>query len=110
LILIYTNNLGENYGRACFFDTEVSVKSGKVLDFGAISISGQKLHTSSKEAFFGFIKNASYICGHNVIYHDLKYLKRLTTDYIYKPVIDTLYLSALLFPDKPYHSLVKDDN
>jgi len=39
----------------------------------------------------------------------LKYLKNGIEDYEAKRFIDTLYLSPLLFPKKPYHKLVKDD-
>ena len=45
------------------------------------------------------------VCGHNIIRHDLKYtaLRGNPT------VVDTLMLSPLLFPKRPYHHLVKDD-
>ncbi len=47
------------------------------------------------------------LCGHNIIDHDIKYIKPfLRREYI---LIDTLYLSPLLFPRKPYHNLLKDD-
>ena len=43
--------------------------------------------------------------GHNIINHDLKY-----TALRGKPtIVDTLFLSPLLFPKRPYHKLVKDD-
>ena len=45
------------------------------------------------------------LCGHNIINHDLQYLY-LKKEYI---IIDTLPLSPLLFPTKPYHRLLKDD-
>lgn len=47
--------------------------------------------------------------GHNILKHDLPVLQRNFHNGISKPVIDTLYLSPLLFPSVPYHALVKDD-
>ena len=49
--------------------------------------------------------------GHNIFAHDLKYLQTTNLDPLIsqKRIIDTLYLSPLLFPKKPYHKLVKDD-
>lgn len=92
-----------------FFDIEVTIKTHEIKDFGAILSNGEKLHTTSKEAFFGFVKKADYLCGHNIINHDLKFLKAIDSTSMDKVIIDTLYLSPLLFPCKPYHHLVKDD-
>lgn len=92
-----------------FFDIEVGVKTKRVEDFGAILSTGEKIHTTSKEAFFSFTEKAYYVCGHNIIKHDLKFLKKLNASIMEKMKIDTLYLSPLLFPSKPYHRLVKDD-
>ncbi len=56
-----------------------------------------------------FCKKADYLLGHNLLGHDLPVLKAidLQLDLLSKPVIDTLFLSPLAFPDKPYHSLFK---
>ncbi|MGB0524020.1 MAG: RecQ family ATP-dependent DNA helicase [Flammeovirgaceae bacterium] len=50
------------------------------------------------------------IAGHNIIHHDIPILKQhgFSTILNGKKIIDTLYLSTLLFPNKPYHHLVKD--
>ena len=48
-----------------------------------------------------------YLCGHNIIHHDAKYL--FEDQPISWRLVDTLYLSPLLFPERPYHRLVKDD-
>ena len=54
------------------------------------------------------LKNkADYICGHNIIHHDAKYL--FTDKIVHQHLVDTLYVSPLLFPEHPYHKLVKDD-
>ena len=59
--------------------------------------------------FLDFISNAKFICGHNIIHHDLVFFKPHISGSIIGKCIDTLYLSPLLFPKRPYHSLLKDD-
>ncbi|HDQ4105115.1 TPA: RecQ family ATP-dependent DNA helicase [Pseudomonas aeruginosa] len=55
-------------------------------------------------------QGASFLLGHNVIEHDLPILQQqaplLALHQL--PVIDTLRLSPLAFPQNPYHRLVKD--
>ncbi|MGN0689791.1 MAG: RecQ family ATP-dependent DNA helicase [Oscillospiraceae bacterium] len=88
-----------------FIDTEVSVDDDKAYDYGAVDSIGRSIHTGSAHAFEVFIAYKKYVCGHNIINHDSRYIN------IAKQVqlIDTLYLSPLLFPNKPYHALLKDD-
>lgn len=89
-----------------FFDFEIDNK-GKILDIGAIRYDGAKLHKSPIPEFIKLIEDCDFLCGHNIVEHDYKYLKTLIQkDY---KLIDTLYLSPLLFPRKPYHRLLKDD-
>ena len=88
-----------------FIDTEVDVDSQRVQDYGAVREDGAVLHTQSETEFNTFVSACSTLCGHNILNHDLKYL-HLQGDYTY---IDTLPLSPLLFPKKPYHKLLKDD-
>lgn len=88
-----------------YIDTEVSPQSKKVLDYGAVREDGAMLHTSSYKEFRAFVSKCDTLCGHNILQHDLKYIG-LNGNFTY---IDTLPLSPLLFPKKPYHRLVKDD-
>lgn len=57
-----------------------------------------------------FGDGASFVLGHNVIDHDLRILKQQapTLKLLQLPVIDTLRLSPLAFPQNPYHRLIKD--
>jgi ATP-dependent DNA helicase RecQ len=57
-----------------------------------------------------FASGAEYVLGHNLLGHDLPVLESLlpTLVLLRKPVVDTLYLSPLAFPENPYHRLVKD--
>ena len=91
-----------------FFDTEVGVNDNKIHDIGAVK-DGAVFHSASVREFCSFVDGAQYLCGHNIIHHDLEYMRKdpdLNT--VYK-AIDTLYLSPLLFPKRPYHKLLKDD-
>lgn len=93
-----------------YFDLEVNVNNKLIDDFGAVKDNDFKIHTTNPKKFSDFIKGARFFVGHNVVSHDFKYFKNyhqfenLKT----KDAIDTLYLSALLFSEEPYHSLVKD--
>lgn len=57
-----------------------------------------------------FVGNCSFVLGHNLLRHDLPLLKQQFPDLQLhaKPVIDTLFLSPLAFPENPYHRLVKN--
>jgi ATP-dependent DNA helicase RecQ len=82
------------------------------LDIGAIKgneKNRQEFHSISLQDFSDFLCGSKYICGHNILNHDLKYLKKEVDKCGAKHFIDTLYLSPLMFPKKPYHNLVKDD-
>jgi len=97
--------------RIAFIDTEIDPKSGKILDIGGIKNNGATFHSGSVAGFIEFLRGTEYVCGHNIIRHDLKYIKNAVEAAGIKITnsIDTLYLSPLLFPKKPYHSLLKDD-
>jgi ATP-dependent DNA helicase RecQ len=94
-----------------FFDCEVSFESGIILDIGATRSDSAVFHKNSASDFFAFIKDCQFWCGHNIIQHDLVYLRQQSGNpgLGMDKAIDTLLLSPLLFPRKPYHKLLKDD-
>lgn len=55
-------------------------------------------------------EGASFLLGHNLLAHDLPLLQAAAPDLamLRLPVIDTLRLSPLAFPQNPYHRLIKD--
>lgn len=55
-------------------------------------------------------KGADFILGHNIIEHDLPILRAVepTLQLLNLPIIDTLRLSPLAFPQNPYHRLIKN--
>lgn len=102
-------NIGGNdiMNSIVFIDAEINPSNGQVLDIGAVKEDNSQFHSAVRNEFSDFISDSIFVCGHNIIEHDLKYLKDCINHNI--NVIDTLCLSPLLFPNKPYHSLLKDD-
>lgn len=93
--------------RYAIIDIETGLHDNKIHDIGALRYDDAIFHKASKHEFLDFIKNVDYLCGHNIIHHDVKYL---FGDEHYKwKLVDTLYMSPILFPERPYHKLVKDE-
>jgi ATP-dependent DNA helicase RecQ len=94
-----------------FLDTEIDPKSHKILDLGGIKNNGSTFHSNRIAEFISFIGNTKFLCGHNLFNHDLIYLLKAFQESGLNNLkfIDTLFLSPLLFPAKPYHRLLKDD-
>ena len=88
-------------------DVEIGLEDYKIHDIGALRYDGAVYHKVSKEELFEFFSDVDYICGHNIIHHDAKYL--FTDKTCRWLLVDTLYISPLLFPERPYHRLLKDD-
>lgn len=94
-----------------FFDTEIEPNREKILDIGGIRGDGNSFHSGSLPGFVKFIRGSDYLCGHNIFNHDLKYIQNSIDAAGINDLkfIDTLNLSPLLFPSRPYHALLKDD-
>ncbi|NCB24906.1 MAG: RecQ family ATP-dependent DNA helicase [Bacteroidia bacterium] len=92
-----------------FIDSEISTENGNILDLGAIKPDNAQFHSASTRDFVEFVSGCDFICGHNIIAHDLKYIGNVFYKQPIPCPIDTLPLSPLLFPQKPYHALLKDD-
>lgn len=94
-----------------FIDTEIDWNTRRICDIGAVRNDGTWFHSPSVPDFIKFISGTKFICGHNILNHDIKFIGKALADSGHETakVIDTLYLSPLLFPSNPYHSLVKND-
>lgn len=94
-----------------FIDTEIQPNKGTILDIGGIKGDNSTFHSTDIGAFTAFLRGSSFVCGHNIIDHDMEYVGNAVRDagIAESDVIDTLHLSPLLFPARPYHALVKDD-
>ncbi|MBW6492425.1 MAG: RecQ family ATP-dependent DNA helicase [Lentimicrobium sp.] len=94
-----------------YFDTEIDAHHKKIRDIGAVNENGSSFHSANTRDFINFIRGAEFLCGHNAIKHDLIYTRSAILEAGVNPsnIIDTLALSPLLFPARPYHALLKDD-
>ncbi|TBV25683.1 RecQ family ATP-dependent DNA helicase [Meridianimaribacter sp. CL38] len=90
-----------------FLDIETNPKS-KTIDYGAV-FNGKELHERNTAKLEQWIKAAKYICGHNIIKHDIPELKKKLGSSIFdnKKYVDTLLWSPLLFVKRPNHKLTK---
>lgn len=101
--------------RSLLLDLETR-PGGKILKIGAVfqdQVFEKKGNFNLKDAIAALEKFGSgsdYVLGHNLISHDLPLLAKQfpQLELLTKPVIDTLYLSPLAFPENPYHRLVKN--
>jgi len=95
--------------RIVFWDSETPAKARRIKDIGAVDNAGAVFHSANIPQFISFLGGADFICGHNIIHHDLAILTESWLGSFDIPAIDTLYWSPLLFPQRPYHALLKDD-
>ena len=88
-------------------DCEVGLNDMRVHDIGALRWDGSTFHSANKHTLNKFLNGVDFLCGHNIIHHDAKYL--FGEELQKWALVDTLYVSPLLFPERPYHRLLKDD-
>lgn len=102
-------------------DLEVNPQTRQIFQIGALRPDSGEHYESpklnGKAAFQAALlqlerlsAGAEFVMGHNIIEHDLPYLRRAAPDLVLHklPVIDTLRLSPLAFPQNPYHRLIKN--
>lgn len=63
-----------------FVDTEIEPKSKKILDIGSIKGDGSLFHKTSIAEFIQFLNGVQFICGHNFLNHDIKYIGKTLID------------------------------
>jgi ATP-dependent DNA helicase RecQ len=101
--------------RALLLDLEVSFQ-GDILKIGAVrgSCTFTRSRGGSREGMLKdlarFAEGAECLAGHNLVRHDLPMLREIAPGHAVHslPVLDTLVLSPICFPENPYHRLVKD--
>ena len=102
--------------RALWLDLEVAQQSGEILKVGAVlgdrtlARSGTGVAVPAEAELARLAGDADCVLGHNLARHDLPCLaQRVPAHPVLRlPVVDTLVLSPLAFPENPYHRLVKD--
>ena len=95
-----------------FFDAETN-REKSIIDLGALSLAdGAIFHSARIAGLQRFVRDhggeSALIAGHNVCDFDIPIVAPLT-DFESRHLIDTLYLSALLFPQERFHALLKDE-
>lgn len=90
--------------------TEKIYRIGAVLGDMTFERKGRFDPARALKELDAFAANAEFVLGHNLIDHDIPILYRAfpRLGILKKPIIDTLFLSPLAFPENPYHRLVKD--
>lgn len=101
------DSVSRDASRYAIVDVEVGMNDHRIHDIGGLLSDGAVYHNASKSGLLDFLSNVDYVCGHNIVHHDAKYL--FGDEHHHWVIVDTLYMSPLLFPEKPYHRLVKDD-
>ena len=108
-------NLEALLARALLLDLEVS-HQGRILEIGAVlgreclAHTGKASMAQALDRLAVLARHAQCVLGHNLVRHDLQVLRDTHPRHplLQLPVIDTLVLSPLCFPENPYHRLVKD--
>ncbi|MCF8070331.1 MAG: RecQ family ATP-dependent DNA helicase [Desulfobacterales bacterium] len=101
--------------RILMLDLETT-RSGKIRHIGAVLNGGvfekkeRAGSTATLKQLDEFGRDAEFVLGHNLLGHDFPVIQTTSPwlQLLKKPVIDTLYLSPIAFPQNPYHRLVKD--
>jgi ATP-dependent DNA helicase RecQ len=112
---ISQTDFSELVARTLLLDLETT-RSGRIRHIGAV-LNGRVFEKKEKAGSSDTLKqlediarDADFVLGHNLLGHDFPVLKSSFPwlAFLDKPVIDTLYLSPIAFPQNPYHRLVKD--
>ena len=109
-ILKETDIITDEFRKIVYIDLEVSQQRKEAVDYAAVYDSDDSMHSGSISEFLRFVSRSKFICGHNLIAHDLKYVQDYLeiAHYTLEP-IDTLLLSPLLRPELSSHKLHKDE-
>ena len=69
-----SREVSQDSSRYVFVDVEVGLKDKKIHDIGALRWDGATYHSADKQKLKMFLKDVDFVCGHNIIHHDAKYL------------------------------------
>lgn len=101
--------------KCLFLDLEINpqgqiLKVGAVLGDRSLGCAGSSRVDSLLQDLALFSRDAKILAGHNLLRHDLPNLGEQYPNHplLSLPVVDTLVLSPICFPQNPYHRLVKD--
>ena len=91
-----------------FIDIEYNPGTKAIREYGfALGSRGERV--SKPDLLIAALQSAKFVAGHNILQHDLPILEsHFGVRAEPQNVVDTLLLSSLLFPNKPYHHLRKE--
>ena len=72
--IVGEKNVSYDSLRYAFIDLEVGVKDCVIHDIGALRYDDMVFHKAARQELLQFLANVDYLCGHNIIHHDAKYL------------------------------------
>lgn len=96
--------------KIAFLDIEVNPNSEKIESLGLFMNEVCLKTTSISKIKDEILKyKPQFICGHNFIDHDKRFLSQTSFAAVFENVyiVDTLYLSMLLYPTQRFHKLEK---
>lgn len=97
-----------DFSKFLFFDLEYNPETQKVREYGFI-LGEEYVRDKNPAKLESAASKAKFIVGHNVLRHDAPILRQyFSIDFPNVKALDTLMLSSLLFPRKPYHKLRKE--
>ena len=97
-----------DFSKFLFFDLEYNPGTQKVREYGYI-LGEEEVRATSPAKLEEASDKAEFIVGHYILNHDAPILRQyFSIDFPNIKVLDTLMLSSLLFPRKPYHRLRKE--
>ena len=95
---------------------DLETENGRIRDVGAVR--GERVFGLRDTDSYGdaldqldeFGRGARFMVGHNVVAYDRRFteIHRPDAELLNLPLVDTLYLAPLAFPQRPYHALIKD--
>ena len=91
-----------------FFDIEYNPSTETIREYG-FSFGDTQYRGSQPTVLAEAAEKAKYFVGHNILVHDAPIIKKnFNIQFPSVRALDTLMLSSLLFPRKPYHKLRKE--
>ena len=81
-----------------FIDTEIEPKARNILDIGSVKDNEASFHEPSVVEFKQFLLGTEFVCGHNILNHDIKYVGKILHEANINSanIIDTLFRHCLI--------------
>ncbi len=115
LVILFSMSPTDFLNTGLYLDLETDtdshiLKIGAVFQADSFYVQGPFNLSQALQTLELLASKADYLLGHNILSHDIPILHTHAPHaaWLQKPLIDTLHLSPLAFPQNAYHHLVKD--